>query len=266
MGLEFHIGFLKVSLWDVLDVAIVAYLLYLLYKLLRGSIAFNIFIGLLLLYVSSFVVQQLKMELLSSILGEFVKMGIIILIIIFQPEVRRFLLILGNTTLRQRSNLLDRLLDRQGVKGSEKDHQEAQEAVAKAVLRMGKQRIGALIIITKNTSLEGIASGGVTLNAEISQPLLESLFARESPLHDGAVLLEDLKLTRASVILPVSEQTSLPKSVGLRHRAAVGVTEKAKVLAVLVSEETGSVSIAEEGQLRRRLSATDLRAVLGEWL
>ncbi|MEM9928313.1 MAG: diadenylate cyclase CdaA [Bacteroidota bacterium] len=266
MGLEFHIGFLKVSLWDVLDVAIVAYLMYLLYKLLRGSIAFNIFIGLLLLYVSSFLVKQLNMELLSSILGEFVQMGIIILIIIFQPEVRRFLLILGNTTLRQRSNLLDRLLDRQGVKGSEEDHQQSQEAVARAALRMSKYKVGALIVVANNTNLEGIATGGTVVDAEISQLLLESIFARESPLHDGAVLIEDLKISRASAILPVSEQDGLPKSVGLRHRAAVGVTERAKVLALVVSEETGAISVAEDGKLRRKLSEKSLREVLQRWL
>jgi diadenylate cyclase len=265
MSLDFNIGFLKVSLWDILDILIVAYLLYQLYKLLRGSIAFNIFIGLLLLYSSWFVVNQLNMDLLSSILDQFVKVGIIILIIIFQPEARRFLLILGNTTLRQRSHFLDRILDRGGmITRSQEERTKAQEAILKAVLRMSRHRVGALIVFNQNFSLEGMATGGVVLDAQISQGLIESIFAKESPLHDGAVLIDNLKIQKASTILPVSEQTDLPKSVGLRHRAAVGICEKTNAVALVVSEETGGISFAEGGQLERKLSEERLREVLRE--
>lgn len=267
MDLDFQIGFLKISLWDILDVVIVAYLLFQLYKLLRGSIAFNIFIGLLLLYVSWFVVNQLNMDLLSSILDQFVKVGIIILIIIFQPEVRRFLLILGNTTLRQRSNFLDRILDRGSIRtSSEEELQAVQEALATAILRMSRRKIGALIVFSRNFQLEGIVSGGVTLNADISQALIESIFAKESPLHDGAVLIENMRIARASTILPVSEKTSLPKSVGLRHRAAIGLTEKTNAVAIIVSEETGTISIAIADKLERRLSAERLREYLEKYV
>jgi uncharacterized protein (TIGR00159 family) len=265
MGLDFHVGFLKVSLWDILDVVIVAYLLFQLYKLLQGSIAFNIFIGLLLLYISWFVVNQLNMDLLSSILDQFVKVGIIILIIIFQPEVRRFLLILGNNTLRQRSNFLDRILSRSNMRtSSEEELHDAQEALANAVLRMSKHKIGALIVFTRGAHLEGIVNGGVTVDAAISQGLIESIFAKDSPLHDGAVLITNLRISHASVILPVSKETSLPKSVGLRHRAAVGITEKTNVLAIVVSEETGTISFSKGDILERKLNANRLRAVLRE--
>ncbi len=264
--LDFNIGFLKISLWDILDIGIVAYLMFQLYKLLKGSIAFNIFIGLLLLYVSWFVVNQLNMDLLSSILDQFVKVGIIILIIIFQPEVRRFLLLLGNTTLRQRSNFLDRILDRNAMAGSQEEHQAAQEAIGQAIIRMSRRRVGALLVFCRNFNLEGIVTSGVALDAHISQALLESVFAKESPLHDGAVLIDNLKILEASVILPVSEQTELPKSVGLRHRAAIGITERTNVVSIVVSEETGAISFAKGDQLERKLSEERLMEILREYV
>lgn len=264
--LDFSIGFLKVSVWDILDVGIVAYLLFQLYKLLRGSIAFNIFVGLLLLYISWFVVNQLNMDLLSSILDQFVKVGIIILIIIFQPEVRRFLLLLGNTTLRQRSNFLDRFLDRNAMSSSAEAHRVAQEALADAILRMSRRRVGALIVFCQNFQLQGIVSGGVELDAKISQAIIESIFAKESPLHDGAVLIDNLKILRASAILPVSEQPNLPKSVGLRHRAAVGLTERSNVVALVVSEETGAISFSRGDTLERKIKEPRLMEILQEYV
>lgn len=264
--LDFNIGFLKISLWDILDIGIVAYLMFQLYKLLKGSIAFNIFIGLLLLYVSWFVVNQLNMDLLSSILDQFVKVGIIILIIIFQPEVRRFLLLLGNTTLRQRSNFLDRILDRNAMSGSKEEHQAAQEAMGQAIIRMSRRRVGALLVFCRSYNLHGLVTGGVELDAHISQALLESIFAKESPLHDGAVLIDNLKMLKASVILPVSEQTELPKSVGLRHRAAIGITERTNVVSLVVSEETGAISFAKGDHLERKLSEERLMEILREYV
>lgn len=263
MGLEFTIGFLTVSIWDILDIGIVAYLLYQLYKLLRGSIAFNIFIGLLLMYVAWFVVKQLGMDLLSSILDQFVQVGIIILIVVFQPEVRRFLLLLGNTTLRQRSNFLGRILDRNALVDTD---EKMREQVAAAVLRMSRQRTGALLVLAGDINLEGAASGGTALNATISQGLIESIFSKESPLHDGAVLVQNGRLARAGAILPVSESADLPKSVGLRHRAAVGITEKANVAALIVSEERGHISFALAGELERKITPERLEEVLQAYL
>jgi uncharacterized protein (TIGR00159 family) len=264
MGLEFTIGFLKVSIWDMLDVGIVAYLLFQLYKLLRGSIAFNIFIGLLLIYVSWFVVKQLGMDLLSSVLDQFVQVGIIILIVIFQPEVRRFLLLLGNTTLRQRSNFLGRIMER----GSSLVHSSAavRKEVAEAILRMGRQRTGALLVLAGDINLEGVVTGGISLEAKISQALIESIFNKESPLHDGAVLIQNGKLTRAGCILPVSESTELPPSVGLRHRAGVGITEKASVVALIVSEEKGLISFAHNGRLEQKITGDRIAEILDKHL
>ena len=260
--LLFDIGFLPVRIWDVLDILIVAILMYQIYKLLRGNIAFNIFIGVLILYVVWWLVNQLNMSLLAAVLDQFIDVGVIIIIIIFQPEVRRFLLFLGNSTLRQRSNFLGRLLD-QNMEVSEQKEAHI-KALKRAMLRMARRKTGALIVITKNLSLDGMVNSGVPLDASISDPLLESIFNKESPLHDGAVLIAHGQVKAASVILPVSENPKLPKSAGLRHRAAVGLSERIDVAAFIVSEETGNISLAYKGELIRKISEEQLEQLLDQ--
>ncbi len=247
-----EIGFLPVTLWDLLDVLVVGWLLFQLYKLLRGSIAVNIFLGVLTLLVLSWAVRALNMQMLSSIIGLLISTGVIILIIVFQPEVRRFLITFANNTLRQRSKLLNRLLDRGEAEIEANRH--AADELKKALHRMSKRKEGALIILNKNANLEGIAESGVKLNADISRPLIENIFFKNSPLHDGAMLIKGDKIIAAGCILPLSDSADLPQSVGLRHRAAVGITERTEVAAFLVSEETGIVSFAINGKLYRRLS------------
>ncbi len=261
MGIfEIKIGFLPITIWDVLDILIVAYLMFQLYKLLRGSIALNILIGVLLLYVSWWLVTQLEMDLLSGILNQFVSVGVIVLIIIFQPEVRRFLLLLGNSTLRQRSQIFDRFLDRSFEETEGRTN--AIEALVGAMLKMSRRRTGALIVLTGEANVEGIVSGGISMHADISEPLVLSIFNKESPMHDGAVIIDNGRITMASVILPVSENSQLPKSIGLRHRAAVGITERSSVTAFIVSEETGTISMAHQGQLERKIEEERLRTLL----
>ncbi len=259
----FDIGFLPVRIWDILDILIVGYLMFQIYKLLRGNIAFNIFIGVLTLYVVWWLVSQLEMDLLSAVLDQFVKVGVIIIIIIFQPEVRRFLLFLGNTTLRQRSNFVGRILDRNIENTEEKARQI--RAMRSALVRLSKNKTGALLVLAGNLSLDGLVSSGVSMDSEISEPLLESIFNKESPLHDGAVLISNAKIKSASCILPVSENPNLPKSAGLRHRAAVGITERANVASFVVSEETGFISYAVDGELHRRISEDELKELLNQY-
>lgn len=247
-----EIGFLPITVWDILDVVIVGFLLFQSYKLLRGSVAINIFVGVVTLIILSWVVRSLNMELLSSILGLLISTGVIILIIVFQPEVRRFLLLFGNNTLRQRSKFLDMLLDREDPDNQE--HKESAEQLKKALFSMSKRKEGALVILNKKANLEGIAQTGVAINADISRPLLENIFFKNSPLHDGAMLIENDKIIAAACILPLSDSIDLPQSVGLRHRAAVGITERTEVAAFVVSEETGTISFAINGKLYRRLS------------
>ena len=260
----FDIGFLSIRIWDVLDILIVGYLIYQIYILLRGSIAFNIFIGVVLLYALWWLVGALKMDLLSTVLGQFVSIGVLMLIIIFQPEVRRFLLLLGNSTLRQRSNFLGRLLDKQFVP-TEKN-QLFVIAIQKAILVMSKEKTGALIVVSNNDTLQHISDTGVKLDAQISQPLLESIFNKESPLHDGAVIITNRKIAAASCILPVSDTSNLPTSIGLRHRSGIGVTENADVAAFIVSEETGNIAYAYKGKLSSKLNETKLHELLKKHL
>ena len=259
----FDIGFLPVRIWDILDILIVGYLMFQIYKLLKGNIAFNIFIGVLTLYVVWWLVKQLRMDLLAAVLDQFVSVGVIIIIIIFQPEIRRFLLFLGKNTLRQRSNFLERIIDKNLENSEEKGRQI--RAIRSALLRMSKRKTGALIVLARNLSLEGLVSSGVTLDAEISEPLLESIFNKQSPLHDGAVIISEGMIQSASSILPVSEKSNLPKSAGLRHRAAVGITERANVAAFIVSEETGYISIAVEGTLRRNIAEGEIKELLSDY-
>ena len=261
----FEIGFLPVRILDILDILIVGYLIYQLYRLLRGSIAFNIFTGVILVYVMSWLVGVLKMDLLSSLLGQFVSVGVLMLLIVFQPEVRRFLLILGNNTLRQRSNFIQRLLDRNGISGKEDFHEQPMREIIRAVMHMSRERTGALIVFASSSSASNfIGRSAVLLDAKISQPLIESIFNKDSPLHDGAMVIADGKIWAASCILPVSSNSELPKSAGLRHRAGVGATENSNSAVVIVSEETGQISYAINGKLTRNVEESTLRDFLKE--
>ena len=255
------IGFLPVRIWDVLDILIVGYLMYQIYRLLKGNIAFNILIGVVMLFLTWELVKQLEMVVLEAALQRFAGVGVILIAIIFQQEIRRFLLLLGNTTLKQRSQFLGRILDR-NLKNPA-DNQSNIEALKRAMLRLSKHRTGALIVLTQDINLRGIMDTGVRLDAMVSQNLLESIFNKTSPLHDGAVLIGKDRLIAASCILPVSENTDLPASAGLRHRAALGVTERFDVSAFVVSEETGAISFAKSGKLLRKLKEDQLDDLLG---
>ncbi len=260
MNFLFEIGFLPVSLWDVLDVAIVGYLIYRVYLLLRGSIAFNIFLGIVIIYLLWWLVGILKMDMLSMILSQFVNVGFIIIIIIFQQEVRRFLLMLGNTTLGRRTDVMFRWLTRN------LDKKPINEAlnfeIKQALLRMSKEKIGALIVFSHSFELEPILQSGTRLDANISQSLLLSIFQKESPLHDGAVLIGKGKILAASCILPISDSSSLPAKAGLRHRAGLGITERSGATTFIVSEETGAISFAEGGKIEFAITESRLSEIL----
>lgn len=255
-----EIGFLEISIWDILDILIVGYLIFQIYRLLRGTMAFNIVIGVMALYAVWWLVGQLEMGLLSSILNQFVSVGVIMLLIIFQPEVRRFLLFVGNTTLKGRFSFWRQVLSN-NAQVNEQVEREV-EAILKAMVRMGKSKTGALIVFANNANAQALAETGTLIDAKISQPLLESIFHKESPLHDGAVLINNNKILAASCILPVSYRKDIPKSAGLRHRAAIGVTEGASNAAFIVSEESGKLSYAYQGNLVRGTSQKDLKEKL----
>jgi len=259
----FDIGFLPISIWDFLDIFIVGYLIFRIYKLLRGSAAFNILLGVLLLYMLSWLVGALKMDMLNTILKEFVAQGFIIFIIIFQPEVRRFLLLLGNTTLKGQSGFFTKLLAKDPENREQK--QIHIEAIKGALLKLSKKKLGALIVLADRQNVATYAHSGTIMNAEMSQQLLESLFQKRSPLHDGAVLIAENKIQAAGCILPISKSTKLPRGAGLRHRAAVGVTEETNMSSFIISEETGNISFAHNGKLSRKLSESKLIDLLMEY-
>lgn len=257
----FKIGFLSIRIFDVLDVLIVGYLMYQIYRLLRGTIAFNIFIGVLILYVVWWMVSELQMDLLSQVLTQFVNVGVILIVVIFQQEIRRFLLFLGNNTFNRQLQFVGQFFGRENV-ATEDELQK--KALKSAMLKMSRRKTGALIVFANDLNLEGIISQGVELDASISQGLLESIFNKESPLHDGAVIIANGRIQWASCVLPISDNPNLPESAGMRHRAAVGVSEKANVAAFVVSEENGRIAMALDGKLVRNISEEQLQELLEE--
>jgi diadenylate cyclase len=262
MLLLFKIGFLPIRIWDLLDILIVGYLIYLIYRLLRGNIAFNIFIGVLTLYVFYWLVRQLEMQLLSAVLDKFVSVGVIVIVIIFQQEVRNFLLLLGKNTLQQRSSFLVKILLGRTDSEPQDDLAKELKAVKTALLHLSANQTGALIILTKDTNMNSLAYPGIPINANISEQLLESIFNKTSPLHDGAVMLRKGKILSAGGVLPLSESSDLPPKAGLRHRAAVGASEQLNVAAIVVSEETGQISWAYDGVLKQDIGEAELEALL----
>lgn len=248
-----------VSVWDILDIILVGYLLYHLLRLIRGSIAFNILIGIILLYTLWWLVAFLKMEALSLILGQFARVGIIAVLIVFQPEIRRFLLLLGKT-LNQRYYSVSRLFRRNLA--LDENSEEMIRQLMRVLPVLAASHTGALIVFTKNPSLQVFNQSGTRLHATISSQLLESIFNKESPLHDGAVVVADSEIYCASCVLPVSESHDLPEGAGTRHRAAVGITEGTDMFSLVVSEETGKISYARDGMLTTNVSPERVAKVL----
>ncbi len=256
----FQIGDFSFGILDILDVLIASYLVYLIYKLLRGGIAFNIFIGIAMLYVIWWLVRWLEMPLLTTILGTFMSVGVLIIVIIFQPEIRRFLLYVGNTTMKSQNSFIQRFFPRE-----RKLLEEAEpviDSIVNALMRMSKTKTGALIVLSADGTVGLFDNSGVRVDAAVSEPLLESIFQKDSPLHDGAVIIAQDRIHTASAVMPVSENNELSKKYGLRHRAAVGVSESNKVIALIVSEETGDISYAHEGKLKKIGSRPELKEII----
>lgn len=232
-------------------------MVYLVYKLLRGTRAINIFIGVILFYLFYLLVGFLEMELLTTVLGTFVGIGFLLLVIIFQPEVRRFLLLLGNT-LKGRIAFLDKYFNKDGA-SQHFEHEGTADDIIVAVKNMSKTKTGGLIVITDDFGWKNYAHTGTEINADMNSNLIESIFFKNSPLHDGAAIISGDKIIAASCVVAVSQNKSLPSELGLRHRAAVGVTENTNALALIVSEETGDISIAKEGKLTLNISEEELK-------
>ena len=250
------IDFLKIGISDILDIVSVALLLYVLYRLIRGTVALNIFVGLLMIYVMWKMVVLLQMEMLSEILGQFISVGIIALVIVFQPEIRQFLLFIGSKNPLKKSNIS---LWKEKTKYS---NIPQINIIIEACMRMSSTLTGALIVLTKENNLEEHIQWGELINARTSRDLIETIFFKNSPLHDGALIISNKTMVAARCILPVSQRENIPSDMGLRHRSAIGVTEQTDCVAIIVSEQTGHISYCVEGNVTRNVKPEELKAFL----
>ena len=249
---------LSIGIKDIVDIVLVALLLYYIYKLMKESSSANIFYGILIFVVVwIFVSQIFEMRLLGNILDKLVNMGALALIILFQEEIRHFFSTIGS---RKHKNVFLRLFRRRREDVSV--HRSDIMPVVMACMSMSKQKVGALIVIERNVGLSEIINSGDVINANITQRLIENIFFKNSPLHDGAMIITDKRIRAAGCILPVSHNNDIPKELGLRHRAALGISQDSDAIAIVVSEETGGISVAIKGEFQLRLSAEKLESIL----
>lgn len=262
-GLDFNLlsGF---RLLDFIDILLVAIIIYYVYSLIKGTIAVNILIGVGLFYGIYLVVKQMEMRLLTEIFGGFISVGSIALIVVFQQEIRRFLLHIGKNISLRRKKFLWSIFG--GKKSTHRENVEFIKPIVEACQNMSKSRTGALLVFSRYFDEEYYQTSGTLIDAPISKRLLESIFFKNSPLHDGAVIIVDNRIMTASSVLPLSDSEDLPPQFGLRHRAAIGVTEVSEAVAVIVSEETGEISFAKDGNINMNLTAEELEKILAEEL
>ncbi len=251
---------LEFGIKDIIDILCVALLLYYVYKLMKDSGSLNIFYGILLFIVVWILVSQVfGMRLLGSIFDKLVNVGVLALIILFQEEIRRFFLTLGS---HRQLNFLRRLFTKK--KDSNEEENPSVMKIVWACEQMSKNKVGALIIIENNMSLNDISKSGESIDAIIGSQLIQNIFFKNSPLHDGAMIISRNRIEAAGCILPVSHDMNIPKELGLRHRAALGISQQSDALAIVVSEETGAVSIARRGELKHRISNEELESQIAE--
>ncbi|MEI6750230.1 MAG: diadenylate cyclase CdaA [Bacteroidota bacterium] len=248
----------SIRLLDVIDVLLVAVLLYELYNLVKGTAAINILIGIVAVFIMWRLVKALEMELLSEILGAFISVGFIALIVVFQPEIRKFLLFVGSPVLRRKKRT--RFLFWR-VSLTEDDQLDV-DPLVQACHKLALSKTGALIVITLRNELIEFIETGLMIDARISDQLIENIFYKNNPLHDGAVIITTNRITAARCILPVSKNTELPISFGLRHRSAVGLTERTDAICIIVSEQTGHISFSKQGELKSNILPAELKNLL----
>ena len=244
----------------VIDIILVGLMLYYVYKLVRGTAAINIFLGFVIIYIIWWLTDIVNMPILSNILGGFISVGVIALIVVFQQEIRKFLLLLGssnftnNKNIIKKFNLLFRITKKQTLMNIEE--------LINACEIFKKNKTGALFVIERSNSLDFVRNTGDQLNLEISTPIIESIFFKNSPLHDGAVIIEGNFITGARVILPMSEKENIDSRLGLRHRAAFGITEKTDAIAIVVSEEKGKITFIKNGEIHPYQDIENLKTMI----
>lgn len=250
---------IHIGIKDIIDIVLVGSMLYYLYTLMRRSRSANLFNGIILFILVWIMVSYIfEMRLLGGILDRVVNIGALALVVLFQDEIRRFFSTIG---AKEHAGRLRRWM-RVPFGGSEKrsveDLHDSIMAIVMACVNMGRQKVGALIVIEGRGKLNDEVASGDIIDGQISQRLIENIFFKNSPLHDGALIVSGARLKAAGCILPVSHDSDIPKSLGLRHRAALGISQKSDCLAIIVSEETGAISVAHSGHFALRLTAEDL--------
>lgn len=257
MILEF-MGFLRLGFVDILDIFVVALIIYLIFKWLRGSSAVNIFIAIILLLVVRVVAVALNMKMLSALMGTVIDVGAVALVVIFQPEIRQFLIGVGRRT-GLRSGILNRILGR----NAESLQDVAINEIANACAEMSEEKCGALIVVLQKDPLRDIVDTGDRIDADIRKRLIENIFFKNSPLHDGAMVIGGGRIVAARCTLPITSRADIPANYGMRHKAAVGISERCDAKVIVVSEQTGRISVVKDGTIQT-VGRNDLKLFLKE--
>ena len=255
------LGFLQLSLADILDIILLGLIIFIMFRWIRGSSAMSIFVAIVSLYIIRIVVEAFNMRLMTAIMDMVLDVGVIALIIIFQPEIRKFLIKLGNRYMNstQGKVIMDRIL---GKKGGNIAGSEAVNDLTEACRRMSEDKTGALIVLAHKTPLDDVISTGDRIDAGIHRRLIMNLFFKNSPLHDGAMVIVGDKIVAARCTLPITERTNIPANYGMRHKAAIGITEETDANVIVVSEETGKISFVKEGQVTPIQNINELKLLL----
>ena len=258
-------GFLEMSFTDILDILLLAILIFTLFKWIRGSSAMSIFVAIVSLYFIRILVGAFGMKFMATLLDTVLDVGVLAIIVIFQPEIRKFLIQLGNRYMSnaKESSFLNRIFgkDKQAA-----DYSETVNEIADACDRMSENKTGALIVITHNAPLEDITSTGDKVDAAIHRRLIMSLFFKNSPLHDGALVISGNRIAAARCTLPITQRKNIPASYGMRHKAAIGITEETDADVIVVSEETGNIAFVKAGKVTKINNINELKLLLGESL
>jgi diadenylate cyclase len=255
------ISFLSFGITDAIDIFLVAIMLYQLYKMVKGTAAVNIFIGLALIYIVWIIVRAFELKLLGSVLGKFINVGVIAIMVVFQQEIRKFLLYIGSNEFIKNKNWKT-VFSFSGASTSASRFVLDVEALVNACFNMSETKTGALIVISRKSDLKFYINTGEMVDSALTDRMLENIFYKNSPMHDGAVIIKDNRIVAARCVLPVTESENFPSNFGMRHRAAVGITETTDALAITVSEQTGQVSLTVDAELNSHLTKEKLRYLI----
>ena len=245
------LDFLEITFIDIIDIILVTVLLFYLYKLLRGTVAINIFIGIVIIYLIWKFTDVLNMNVLSNLLGKFISVGFFALIVVFQQEIRKFLLLLGSTNFATKKNILKYF---KFLNNTDEIISLDIKTLILSCEKMSSEKTGAIIVIERENNLEFLKNTGDKTKIRLTSQILETIFFKNSPLHDGAVIIKDNSVIATRIVLPVSESESIPKNFGLRHKAGIGISEKTDSIVLVISEQTGKVSYIKDGEFENFIS------------